>query len=477
MKKNLFNSSAEEEAALSLREEEHSGVQGTRENPYSVSDINRKVKFELESKYPGIWITGEISNFNAHHSGHYYFSLKDEFGQIAAVMFFQSNRKLKFVPEDGLEILAFGKLSLYAPRGAYQVIINEMEPKGIGSLQFAYEQLKKKLDAEGLFDESRKKEIPSLPHTVGIITSPTGAAIRDLISILNEINIGILIFPSRVQGDEAAEEIITGLKTLNTVKEIDLLIVGRGGGSIEDLWPFNEERVARAIADSHIPVITAIGHETDFTIADFVSDLRAPTPSAAAAFIVQKRRELEGLLDKHLKSLTREARIFIAEKSERISRVMHRRGILGLEGMIREKIQNADEYSRRLSVRMNAVIQDAVSKWQLANSNLSLRRIKSHLQMNEQSFKDIKTRLLLSMKQLMKNSSAAFSRISSLLHSLSPLSILKRGYSICRTAVGEKIVRRSSEVSEGECVDVRLYKGSLLCEIKERHDDQENNKT
>ncbi len=454
-------------------EEEASRSKGTRENPYSVSDINRKVKLELESCYPEVWITGEISNFNAHHSGHFYFSLKDEFSQIAAVMFFQSNRKLKFVPEDGLDVLLFGKLSLYTPRGTYQMIVEEMEPRGMGSLQFAYEQLKKKLAAEGLFEESRKKLIPALPRKLGIITSPTGAAIRDLIRVLSRIPIEILIFPSRVQGDEAAGEIITGLNVLNKIKGIDLIIVGRGGGSIEDLWPFNEESVARAIGACKIPIITAIGHETDFTIADFVSDVRASTPSAAASFIVQKRLELEAVLEKHQKSLTREARLIVAEKSENISKLMHRRGFLGMEGMIKEKIQSTDVCSRRIVTLMSSILQDSVAKCRLADKTLSFQRVHSYLLMNEKTLKTIRTRLGLSMKQVMKNAYASFSKNFDLLHSLSPLAILKRGYSICRTAVGKNIIRKFSEVSEGDCVNVKLYRGSLSCKIKERYDDKE----
>lgn len=469
MKNNLTDSSPESMASSPSRDEKSSYLPGTRENPYSVSDLNKKVKLELEEQYSGIWLSGEISNFNAHRSGHYYFSLKDESSQIAAVMFYQANRKLKFLPEDGLEVLLYGTLSLYSPRGTYQIIVEEIEPRGMGSLQFAYEQLKEKLASEGLFDESRKKPIPSLPRTMGIITSPTGAAIRDLLRILEEINIEVLLFPSRVQGEEAAREIIHGLDVFNRMKGVDLLILGRGGGSIEDLWPFNEEVVARAIASSHVPVITAIGHETDFTIADFVSDVRSPTPSAAASLIVQNRRMLESQLDKHFRSLTREARIFLAEKKERISSLMHRRVILGLEGMIKEKIQSTDELSRKLSVNTYSLLQNAMSQWRVAHSNLSFQRIQYQLLMNEKALQNIQTRLFLSVKQVMGYARDAFSRISGLLHSLSPLSILKRGYSICKTTVEGKIVRRSSEVSEGQHVDVRLYKGSLLCEIKERY--------
>lgn len=461
----------------SLSEKKASPILGTRENPFSVSDLNRKVKLELEGQYSGIWLVGEISNFIAHRSGHYYFSLKDEISQIASVMFYQSNRKMKFLPEDGLEVLLYGKLSLYTPRGTYQIIVEKMEPKGIGSLQFAYEQLQKKLASEGLFDKSRKKPIPQFPRTVAIITSPTGAAIRDLLRVLEKIAIEVLIFPSRVQGEEAAGEIIRGLEILNNMTEIDLLILSRGGGSLEDLWPFNEEPVARAIASSRIPVMTAIGHETDITIADLVSDLRAPTPSAAAALIVQNRRDLESGLDQLLLSLSREARIFIVEKRERISALMHRRGILGLEGLIKENIQNVDEYSRRLAAHIEARLQNALSQWHLTRSKLSFQRIQSQLLMEESALQSTQKRLYLSVKQVMGNARAVFSTVSGLLHSLSPLSVLKRGYSICRTTFDGKIVRQSTEVSEGQHVDIKLFKGSLLCKIKERYHDEKNRKT
>lgn len=477
MKFNSSDSLAGGGVSSSHQVEEPSYLQGSRENPYAVSDLNTKVKNELETKYPGIWVTGEVSNFKAHHSGHYYFSLKDESSQISAVMFYQSNRKLKFIPENGLEILLFGKLSLYGPRGTYQILVEEMEPRGMGSLQFAYEQLKKKLASEGLFDESRKKPIPSLPRTIGIITSPTGAAIRDLLRVLDEINLKIYIFPSLVQGEEAAEEIVKALDVFHRMKGIDLLIVGRGGGSIEDLWPFNEERVARAIALSPIPIISAIGHETDFTIADFVSDLRAPTPSAAGAIIVQNRRALEAKLNQHLRTLIQEARIFVANKREEISQLMHRRGILGLEGMIKESIQSTDELSRRLVTGMNDHLNKTDSRWSVANSGLSYQRIQSQILMDKKALQSSHKTLLLSIKQRIKNARSTFSKTSGLLHSLSPLSILKRGYSICLTAVGKKIVIRSSDVSEGQHIDVKLYKGSLLCEIKEKDHDKKAKKT
>ncbi|MBI1909306.1 MAG: exodeoxyribonuclease VII large subunit [Deltaproteobacteria bacterium] len=262
---------------------------------FTVTEVTRQIRELLESNFPEICITGEISNFRPAASGHFYFSLKDATAQIRAVMFRGANSRLKFRPEDGLEVICFGRVAVYEPRGEYQIIAEHMEPKGVGALQLAFEQLKKKLEAEGLFDPAHKKPLPFLPKKIGIVTSPTGAAIRDMLTILTRRfpNIEILVAPVPVQGDNAAPEIAQAIRELNQQRGIDLILAGRGGGSVEDLWAFNEEVVARAIFESQIPIISAVGHETDFTIADFVADLRAPTPSAAAELAVPVKEELE----------------------------------------------------------------------------------------------------------------------------------------------------------------------------------------
>lgn len=439
---------------------------GSRDNPYTISEINRKVRHELECAYPRIWLIGEISNFTAHTSGHFYFSLKDESGQIQAAMFSQQNRRLRFRPEEGLEVLVCGRLSIYQQRGTFQIIAEMMEPKGIGSLQFAFEQLKRKLEAEGFFDEAKKKAIPSLPRTIGIVTSPTGAAIQDMLRLLMKIKVNILLCPSKVQGDEAADEIAEAIEKLNMIEGIDLIIVGRGGGSLEDLWPFNEETVARAIAGSKIPIISAVGHESDFTISDYVADLRTPTPSAAAALIVQRRLELEELLKKYIKEMIREGRIFIHEKAEKLMWLERSRGFIGIDGSINEKAQMVDELGRRMitSAAFHLASKDRVLH-SLAE-RVSFTRILGTLKRTHSAVSTLSRELNVSIVNCMRAASDRFSQLAGLLDSLSPLAVLERGYSICRTLAKTKIIRSSSDVAIGENVDIKLHKGNLQCEVK-----------
>src|SRR5882724_2903513 len=266
---------------------------------YTVSELTLGLKTVLEEAFPAVWVEGEISNLRTPGSGHSYFTLKDEGAQLSAVLFRGRGRRVRFDLEDGMQVLVFGGLDVYAARGQYQLVVEMMEPQGLGALQLAFEQLKRKLEAEGLFDEGRKRPLPAFPRVIGVVTSPTGAAIRDILNIIGRRfgDLRILIAPVRVQGDEAPGEIIQALLNLQTVAELDVVIVGRGGGSIEDLWAFNDEGVARAIVACCVPVISAVGHETDFTIADFVADLRAPTPSGAAELVVKSEEELRQQLD------------------------------------------------------------------------------------------------------------------------------------------------------------------------------------
>ena len=266
---------------------------------YSVSELSLEIRNHLERQFPDVWVRGEVSNFRAAGSGHLYFTLKDETAQIRAVCFRNQARYLKFKPQDGLAVIARGRLSLYEARGEYQLYVEFLEPAGFGALQLAFEQLNQKFAAEGLFDAARKKPLPMLPRSIGVVTSPTGAVIRDILRILQRRyrNAGVLLYPARVQGEGAAQEIAEGIQYFNARPAVDVMIIARGGGSLEDLWAFNEEVVARAIAASKIPVISAVGHETDFTIADFVADLRAPTPSAAAELVVRQKEDLTAELE------------------------------------------------------------------------------------------------------------------------------------------------------------------------------------
>lgn len=391
---------------------------------YSVSELTAEIRATLEDSFAGIWVEGELSNFHRHSSGHMYFSLKDEESQIRVVMFRTANRQLKFQPKDGLALLVYGELSVYERRGEYQLVAEYMEPKGLGALQLAFEQLKEKLQAEGLFDDVRKRPIPLLPRRIGVITSPTGAAVRDILHVLRRrfAGVDVLIHPVAVQGDQAAPEIVEALGELNRRGGLDVVIVARGGGSIEDLQAFNEEAVARAIAASKIPVISAIGHEVDYTIADFVADLRAPTPSAAAELVVAKQDELLQRLDD-----------------------------LGLRmtGVMRSRLHG-------LRVRMNGLERHL----RLLNP---IERIRMQQRCLEKLWKDLTALANRRLTALHSELKAAAGKLDA----LSPLAILHRGYSICLRLPGHEIVKDSSAMKAGDLVEVRLHRGRLRCDVCE----------
>ena len=328
----------------------------------SVSALTQQIKILLESGLSPIWITGEISNFKRHTSGHFYFSLKDENAQIPGVMWAGRNRNLYFLPQDGMQVLAYGQVTVYEKRGYYQLEVWQMQPAGAGALQMAFEQLKRRLQASGLFDAARKKPLPKFPDTVGIVTSPTGAAIRDLVSILRRRwpAIKIILRPVKVQGDGAADEIAAAIAEFNEYGEVDVLIVGRGGGSLEDLWAFNEEVVARAIFASKIPVVSAVGHEVDFSISDFVADVRAATPSAAAELVVPEvaevRRQLQHLAHKLRLHLQR----FVQMQRERLNRYASSYGLRQPLDLVRQRSQQLDDLQRRIQL----AAQNRLKTWQ-----------------------------------------------------------------------------------------------------------------
>ena len=391
---------------------------------YTVSDLTAEIRAILEDSFSGIWVEGELSNFHQHSSGHMYFSLKDEVSQIRVVMFRTANRQLKFQPKDGLALLVYGEISVYERRGEYQIVAEYMEPKGLGALQLAFEQLKERLQAEGLFDDVRKRPIPLLPRRIGVITSPTGAAIRDILHVLRRrfAGVDVLIYPVTVQGDQAAPEIVEALGELNRRGGLDVVIVARGGGSIEDLQAFNEEMVARAIAASKIPVISAVGHEVDYTIADFVADLRAPTPSAAAELVVSKKDELAQRLD------DLQARMAGAVRS-RLDGLIVRVG--GLERHLR--LLNPMERIRMQRRHLTALWKD-LTRW--ADRRLAV------------------------LNGELKGAAGK-------LDSLSPLAILSRGYSICMRLPSQEIVKEGAGLVAGDEVEVRLHRGRLRCGVRE----------
>ena len=390
---------------------------------YSVSALTAEVKAVLEDGFSAIWVEGELSNFKHHTSGHMYFTLKDAQAQIRGVMFRGHNRLLRFQPGDGLAVLVCGTVTVYERRGDYQINVEFMEPKGLGALQLAFEQLKAKLEREGLFEESRKRPLPLLPRKIGIITSPTGAVIRDMLTVIGRRFPGleVLIHPVAVQGEGAAGEIAAALGRLGSRMDLDVLVVARGGGSLEDLWAFNEELVARAIAASPIPVISAVGHETDVTIADFVADLRAPTPSAAAELVVARRDELRQRVDE-----------------------LTARGMTALQHVVAARRNQADMLGRHLLL-LSPVAQ-------LARQAERLQGLRRRLDAWWALYRTVRGERL--------------ARAVAKLESLSPLGILARGYSICFAGPGRRVLKAAAEVAPGSTVAVRLHRGELDCVVR-----------
>jgi exodeoxyribonuclease VII large subunit len=414
-----------------------------------------------------IWIQGEISNCKLHSSGHLYFSLKDSRAQIKAACFRNNNMYLKFRPEDGMEVVVRGRLSVYEPRGDYQIIAEYMEPVGLGSLQLAFDQLKEKLRKQGLFDEEHKIPLPLLPQKVGIVTSPTGAAIRDMLRILKRRNasLNVLLYPARVQGAGASEEIAAGIRYFNGRSDIDVIIVGRGGGSIEDLWAFNEEIVALAIYQSELPLISAVGHEVDFTIADFVADLRAPTPSAAAEMVSGAREDLRITVNSLRSRLCQAVKGGIERRRLHLERLAHNRAFTLTPNRIRDLQQRFDESTLRMLQAIRQYSADLRHQERMADTRLKkldLRRFIVHK-------KEILTRnrmgLVSGIKAQLQRKRSRFELSVGKINALSPLSILNRGFALCRDSK-DAIIKNAANVSPGDNIRVTLALGELNCRVE-----------
>lgn len=408
----------------------------------SISELNRSIREILEGRFPLLWLKGEISNFKAHTSGHFYLSLKDAKAQISAVMFRGFNSHLRFRPEDGMEVLVRGKVTVYEPRGNYQIFIEQMEPVGAGALQKAYEQLKARLQAEGLFDLNRKRPLPALPRHIAIVTSPTGAAIRDMLNVLSRRfkGVKITLVPCKVQGDAAPREICAAIELANRLPDVDVMIVGRGGGSIEDLWAFNDERVARAIVASRVPVISAVGHEVDVTIADFVADLRAPTPSAAAELVVKNAADLLERVVGLSRSL-RSAMLRHLQRTRQGTTMLARR-LVDPQRRIQDASLRCDELLQRLQ----------------ASGLRSLRTRRLEVQ-------PLRQQLRSSMRNSLSRKREHFIRLTSVLDSLSPLRVLDRGYSM--VVVEGQVVSTARELKVDQDVKVRMAHGSIRARVTE----------
>ncbi len=390
----------------------------------SVSDVNRAIKSTLEGQFKLIWLKGEISNFKPHTSGHFYFSLKDSKAQISAIMFRGFNQSLKFKPRDGMEVIVRGKITVYEPRGNYQIFCEQMDPVGAGALQLAFEQLKKKLELEGLFDKARKRPLPAMPKHVAVVTSPTGAAIRDILNILSRRFKGlrVTVVPTVVQGDAAAPSIVKAIELAQKMIDVDVMIVGRGGGSIEDMWCFNDERVARAISACRVPVISAVGHEIDFTIADFVADLRAPTPSAAAELVCRNAAEICErivVLDKRLAK-----GLFHCIQLLKHRLVGHAKRLVDPKRRLQDLSQRCDELSQRLEAGIARYFEGVeqhlnLLKAQLVSPEELILRRHQHIDI-------LRTKLEANWQRNLEIKRARWARLGTTLDAVSPLKVLAR---------------------------------------------------
>lgn len=432
----------------------------------TVSELTQEIKDILEDRFPDIWVEGEISNLRIPPSGHIYFTLKDDFSQIRAVLFKMQARTLRFLPEDGLHVICRGRVSLYEKRGEYQLILEAIEPKGIGALQLAFLQLKDRLEKEGLFDTARKKTIPMLPQTIGIVTSPTGAVIRDMLHIIDRRfeNVHILLYPVRVQGEGASLEIARAIEYFNDRMNVDVIIVGRGGGSLEDLWAFNEEEVARAIYHSRIPIISAVGHETDYTIADFVADLRAPTPSAAAELVVRDKREMKNTL-RYLEGRLESQILQILQEYQ--TNLSHLRKILiDPRKRVEQYFLRVDDLANRLRILLSWSLKRKKEKALHLNEGLFYRNPVRRIENLRLLIAEAGKRLGQNIRHSIEMQRQKVIGVLGKLDSLSPLSILQRGYSITRKIPTLQILRNAVDVREGDKVEVRLHQGTLLCGVE-----------
>lgn len=433
---------------------------------YTVSTLTAEIKGLLEDHFDFVWVEGEISNFRSPLSGHYYMVLKDERAQIKTVMFRPQARYLKFVPEDGMKVICMGRIGVYQPRGEYQIILDYLEPLGIGALALAFEQLKRKLAAQGLFDPEIKRPLPFLPQRVAVITSPTGAAIRDFLKVIQRryANIEIVIVPVKVQGSEAAGDMVAALELVNRELDVDVIVLTRGGGSLEDLWAFNDEKLAHAVRASRIPVVSAVGHEIDVTISDMAADVRAPTPSAAAEILVQEKEFLEEKIREIRERLLSSMNNLFLSLNQSLAFLS--KGLVDPRRRISDTWFHLEELGTRLVRVMNSRVHER--KKQLISENRALF-LKSPLYLCEalgQKISYQKQALCFHITDRLKERRTACNLLEEKVRALSPLAVLRRGYSITRKLPEKKILRDVKGVEEKDRVEVTLAEGTLECRIE-----------
>lgn len=434
---------------------------------FTVSRLNQTVRLLLEQEMGQVWISGEISNFSQPSSGHWYFTLKDDNAQVRCAMFRNSNRRVTFRPQHGQQVLVRANITLYEPRGDYQIIVESMQPAGEGLLQQKYEQLKAALSAEGLFDQQFKQPLPSPATCVGIVTSRTGAALHDILQVLKrrDPSLPVIIYPTAVQGDDAPLQIVRAIERANLRHECDVLIVGRGGGSLEDLWSFNDERVARAIFASRIPVVSAVGHETDVTIADFVADLRAPTPSAAAEIVSRNQQELLRQLQTGQQRLEMAMDYFIANRHRRFTQLHHRLQQQHPQLRLARQQTVLERLRQRMSVALDGQIKRAGQRQQRMLQRLNQQNPQPRIYRAQTRLQQLEYRLAESVRARLASTRERFGNAVTHLEAVSPLSTLARGYSVTLAADGKPITK-AKQITTGDTLTTRLADGIVESEVK-----------
>jgi exodeoxyribonuclease VII large subunit len=436
----------------------------------SVSELTADIRGVLEASFSEIWVEGEVSNCRLWNTGHLYFTLKDRGAQIKAVMFRSAVRYLKFKVDDGQHVVARGRLGLYDPKGEYQLVCEHLQPRGLGALQVRFEQLKARLQAEGLFRPERKRPLPALPARIGIVTSLEGAALRDIIKVLRRRHPSarLVVRPARVQGEGAAAEIADGIRSITRIPGVDVVIVARGGGSIEDLWGFNEEPVARAIAGSPVPIVTGVGHEVDFTIADFVADVRAPTPSAAAEMVVAAKDDFCARIDRLHDRIAASMRNALQRCRATLHTLERRRGLATWEARLAMRGRHLAELSHQLRTAISVLVARRIRHHRALDVRLQAHDMRRRLASVRARLEAGDARLAAAAVRSHDRARARLATLSARLDSLSPLAVLARGYAVCWNAERTEIIRQADIVSPGDRVRVTLQEGELDCEVKGR---------
>lgn len=434
---------------------------------FTVSRLNQTVRLLLEQEMGQVWISGEISNFTQPASGHWYFTLKDDTAQVRCAMFRNSNRRVTFRPQHGQQVLVRANITLYEPRGDYQIIVESMQPAGEGLLQQKYELLKAKLQAEGLFDQQYKQPLPSPAHCVGVITSKTGAALHDILHVLKrrDPSLPVIIYPTAVQGDDAPGQIVRAIERANARNECDVLIVGRGGGSLEDLWSFNDERVARAIFASRIPVVSAVGHETDVTIADFVADLRAPTPSAAAEIVSRNQQELLRQIQSAQQRLGMAMDYYLANRNRRFTQLFHRLQQQHPQLRLTRQQTMLERLRQRMNFALDNQLKRAASRQQRVLQRLNQQNPQPRIYRAQTRIQQLEYRLAENVRARLSATRERFGNAVTHLEAVSPLSTLARGYSVT-TATDGKVLKQTRQVKAGDVLTTRLSDGWVESEVK-----------